>query len=458
MNVKKEIRIKKTNSVAYRNVLILLFSLLPFFIGIIFSIHKGGDMEYFGAAINISGSQRMRTMLIANYAQQIEDAYQTEDEKHLNEAKAVLSRELQIYEEYMDALYNGSEELDLMQNDFPKIKEQIESYEDQYKRYDRNAKQVIEDPTRADLVDEIVLNALDLKNNIHEVVELYQQQYDEDLGYLRVIDFSMIIVAVLVTILGLFLTRSIKKHEYFANFDHLTGLLTRYNLYENTKNKNADDHALFFIDLNKFKYINDTFGHAIGDEILIEVANRLIEVFGREQVYRFGGDEFVVILQPTEYDSDDFLDSYVRTLKNRIAIPIIDAHNRAHFVGMSVGAVNRHMGLGNWDSLIRFADGLMYDAKSIAGHVIICNTAGEAKERMNIVEEVEEALLEDVLVNDDTVDTLKNLSDMGYTLAVDNFTVDISLKESVKYKNIKVVKLGKPIIDSLMIDSIRVKC
>lgn len=63
--------IVKKKSIAKKNVIVLILSLLPFIIGLSYSIYRSSDRNYFSKAINMAGSQRMRTILIANYAHQI---------------------------------------------------------------------------------------------------------------------------------------------------------------------------------------------------------------------------------------------------------------------------------------------------------------------------------------------------------------------------------------------------
>jgi diguanylate cyclase (GGDEF)-like protein len=555
------------NSVAYRNVLILLFSLLPFVLGIGYSAVKSSSMDYFGVAINISGSQRMRTMLISNYAQQIEDAIIENDEEKYDIARKVLTAELNTYERYMDALINGATELNLIENKFPNIVNEIVAFEAQYKSYIDNAKQLIIVDPDLNIVDDIVAEALPLKNNIHHVVGLFETQYKKEMKSLTYLDLTMILIAIIVTTMGLMLTRAIRKNEYFANFDHLTGLLTRYNLYENIKNKDPKNYDVYFIDLNKFKHINDTFGHSVGDEILKEVSIRLIQVFGKENVYRYGGDEFVVLSDC----SVKSIQRYGIELKNKLAQPVIDMNEREHYIGLSFGVVARGIGPLEWDKRIHFADELMYDAKSYSGHAVYCLTEEGAYKRLNLdyavlegikkqefvphfqsiynvtdqhleiqmvlcrwnlaLEQVvmpseflpvlkrkglltvfdlymihqlneiyatldsagkdctyslnltEETLLgarhnglvevlenidipkdklilkfiENVLTNEDILDTIELISSMGFVLAVDNFTIDISLQESVKYRSISIVKLGQATIQSMLIDDYSIK-
>ena len=91
--------------------------------------------------------------------------------------------------------------------------------------------------------------------------------------------------------------------EYLANYDGLTGLMNRMALQSAVDNvlvsvqKNQQLLALLFIDLDGFKAVNDTLGHAVGDEVLKSTAERLMKnVRERDLVARLGGDEFVVVL------------------------------------------------------------------------------------------------------------------------------------------------------------------
>lgn len=91
--------------------------------------------------------------------------------------------------------------------------------------------------------------------------------------------------------------------EYLANYDGLTGLMNRMALQSAVENvlvsvqKSQQLLALLFIDLDGFKAVNDTLGHAVGDEVLKSTAERLMKnVRGRDLVARLGGDEFVVVL------------------------------------------------------------------------------------------------------------------------------------------------------------------
>lgn len=94
-----------------------------------------------------------------------------------------------------------------------------------------------------------------------------------------------------------------EKIRFMAFHDQLTGLYNRRALLEDLNmeikkaKENGTEIALLTIDLDRFKYINDTFGHIVGDQILIKVADRLLEFNNGDcHVYRQGGDEFIIIL------------------------------------------------------------------------------------------------------------------------------------------------------------------
>ena len=95
-----------------------------------------------------------------------------------------------------------------------------------------------------------------------------------------------------------------------ALHDPLTGLANRaaFRSGINTLMNNSDARktsALLFLDGDNFKYINDTWGHATGDRVLIEIAKRLAEVGGlRHKAYRLGGDEFAMVLYDVQSESE----------------------------------------------------------------------------------------------------------------------------------------------------------
>ena len=115
---------------------------------------------------------------------------------------------------------------------------------------------------------------------------------------------------------------------------------------------------MFFIDLNKFKIVNDTFGHDIGDEVLVGVSMRLKQAFDINMIYRYGGDEFVIVLPDTKMDDCRKLFSDIQeiVLEHRIGdmkLPI----------SFSVG-IKEINGNESIEEIILEVDSLMYRDKN----------------------------------------------------------------------------------------------
>ncbi len=154
--------------------------------------------------------------------------------------------------------------------------------------------------------------------------------------------------------------------ERQANYDSLTGLAnrtllnTRLRLAIEQAAANSSEVAVAFIDLDQFKFINDTFGHELGDSLLQNMADRLRScVREGDLVARQGGDEFVLLL--SDYRQDD-LAGVIQRVHAAIAQPW-KAGRRNFQVSSSIG-VAVYPGDGpNPDTLLRNADAAMYKAK-----------------------------------------------------------------------------------------------
>jgi PAS domain S-box-containing protein len=100
-----------------------------------------------------------------------------------------------------------------------------------------------------------------------------------------------------------------KMIKHMAYHDQLTSLPNRYLLREKLNEfvRNSREHhenfALLFLDLDRFKAVNDTFGHEIGDKFLIEIAEKLKELVDESDIIsRYGGDEFTILLSNSNVD------------------------------------------------------------------------------------------------------------------------------------------------------------
>jgi diguanylate cyclase (GGDEF)-like protein len=162
--------------------------------------------------------------------------------------------------------------------------------------------------------------------------------------------------------------KSEREISRLARFDSLTGLpnraMMRQTLDEALRNASIRQKGctLFMIDLDRFKNVNDTLGHPIGDALLRQVADRLKSVMGNHgQVGRLGGDEFQAVLPGTV--DIGLLESLARTLIEQVSRPYqIEGHKV--MIGASVGIAIGDPGRASADALVRNADLALYAAKA----------------------------------------------------------------------------------------------
>ena len=159
------------------------------------------------------------------------------------------------------------------------------------------------------------------------------------------------------------------KADYLAYHDALTGLYNRVSFEEYLSHaltiakRNEHLIAIFFIDLDRFKVINDTLGHDIGDKVLITVANRLKKTLRESDfISRWGGDEFVVILENIASVSDTA--TIATNLINEFKEPMeISGH---HLISTASIGISLYPENGvDANTLIKYADSAMYQAKAL---------------------------------------------------------------------------------------------
>lgn len=147
-----------------------------------------------------------------------------------------------------------------------------------------------------------------------------------------------------------------------AFIDKLTGIKNNTSymqdvsmISEELKNKKTE-FALFVIDINGLKSINDKYGHDCGNKLIIEASNTIAEVFGYENVYRIGGDEFAVIMRGF---SREKCDEYERKFENRIA------DNKSQFnLSAAIGSASYEESKdSSFESVFKTADERMYKMK-----------------------------------------------------------------------------------------------
>lgn len=158
-----------------------------------------------------------------------------------------------------------------------------------------------------------------------------------------------------------------RKLYFYANHDVLTKLANRVQFeshlkstLESCKRRNTKI-ALFFVDLDKFKDVNDTYGHTIGDEMLKTVAKRLEQSIRKEDfIARLGGDEFVLIIKDVKENEDMLHLAY--KINENIKEPIV-IRDKVFFMSLSIGiSIFPDHGKDSED-LIKHSDAAMYEVK-----------------------------------------------------------------------------------------------
>lgn len=164
------------------------------------------------------------------------------------------------------------------------------------------------------------------------------------------------------------LTEAVVKARRFAYHDELTNLpnrhllVDRFNLAVALAERHNQHLALLFFDLDRFKHVNDTLGHSVGDKLLQQVALRLVAgIRASDTACRYGGDEFVVLL--SELDAKDGAVVVADNIRAQLAAPyLIDGAQItvATSVGMAMYPVDAQA-LGD---LVQIADLAMYRDKA----------------------------------------------------------------------------------------------
>jgi two-component system cell cycle response regulator len=165
--------------------------------------------------------------------------------------------------------------------------------------------------------------------------------------------------------IDLYLTRTREAHllavaSHAAVTDPLTRLGNRRSLDENEP---TGSYALLSLDIDHFKAVNDTFGHAAGDVVLRRVADTLVSTVREgDAVFRLGGEEFLIVLP----DTDEHL-AFTIAERVRIAVADVDLAGYAPTdrVSVSIGiATRRARQPGDIDSVLKRADAALYTSKT----------------------------------------------------------------------------------------------
>jgi len=237
----------------------------------------------------------------------------------------------------------------------------------------------------------------------HEVVETEESVYDL-VGRSRTLLTRKTCIEldgephVLASVTDITELRESEAHvRWLACHDALTGLSNRTALFSRLDAavaraaEGTAQAALYYLDLDGFKKVNDTFGHLVGDELLVQFGQRLRHaVGGNDVVARIGGDEFAVL---AENSGDLDMDGLAEKMLTLAAIPF-DVLSARAFVGTSVGVVPLGRDAVASGEIARKADSALYEAKKRRNRYVIYTDALDASlaHRREVEVALEEAL------------------------------------------------------------------
>jgi diguanylate cyclase (GGDEF)-like protein len=199
--------------------------------------------------------------------------------------------------------------------------------------------------------------------SVDEALDDYYKMRRVYMTMAAVISVILVGLSTWIAALLLKLLNGREQLRQLAHTDRLTGLCNRGRIMDLLEEAVAAPDAVgrvavIFVDLDRFKELNDTFGHHLGDAILAAIARRLLDVTdGRAQVGRLGGDEFLVVLDSGAAAAPRIAADIMAALDTPVTV-----HGNAYRVCASLGIAALQPGERAAD-LVKTADRVMYDAK-----------------------------------------------------------------------------------------------
>lgn len=234
--------------------------------------------------------------------------------------------------------------------------------------------------------------------------------------------------------------------KYIAIHDELTDMLNSRAYTEDLK-KMPLTCAVVFFDVNNLKYVNDTFSHEDGNVLLKTIANCIQNEFGKENSYRIGGDEFVVLLEKTNKNTSDFIQNKSSNIHNYLNQVMKQTKNKIPYavsIGYAIGD-NQH----SIEDIIRAADAFMYrNKKAYKDSHPEYNIRQNKKQVINMEEEKPKE--HDELLSSEQK-SLKNKIQENHKIVNENSTEKIVREIQKRSNEINAILIASPNFDHLFI-------
>ncbi len=195
-----------------------------------------------------------------------------------------------------------------------------------------------------------------------------------------------------------------ERAAFQAQRDSLTGLYNRQHINFLLSNAIAEAHqdksigSVLFIDLNRFKPINDAMGHSVGDKVLLTLAKRLLSLRNDKiTIGRFSSDDFIILVKNLSLDYQDDIKQLIKEINQLLEVPfVIDANS--YKLNCSIGYTLFPQQSSTVNNLIKFAEIAMYEAKRTKAHQgkqYQVFMSEKIKQRLTYADDMKQALLQD---------------------------------------------------------------
>lgn len=359
-------------STVFRNFIVMFIFTIIILTLVLRGHYISKGIENYGSTIDIAGFERTRTYIVMADAFTIREHYLEGDMENYEIEKTIFFGPHSEYTKivyYLESIRDGNEELGLLPEDDAGLIYDLNFIIDEIHLYQGVISDVVNNPEDSHDIHTVYKYANYIASDLDALVEKYVEIYHEQ-NELQNELFLEAFLATLVFVLILTILNSrMFIFEKTAKFDGLTGLRSIRYLSEITSKLEHKEYSVIFIDLNKFKHINDTFGHSVGDDVLRTLGRRINKVFKNDYAFRYGGDEFVILL---DKNNSENLVELLDRINEEIFKPIIDGTGYKHEVSGSVGAIGIGVDKESITQALQIADKLMYRAKQLSCEKPIC--------------------------------------------------------------------------------------